>query len=215
MQLITYSAQTFKIRQFLLTLFICLTAISCVTINIYFPAAAAEKAAEKIVDEVLQTNQPETIQKTDKNDQSTIMYRELSPGQTILLSISDFFFPVAQAEEANISINSPSIRAIRNNMEKRQTKLRPFYQSGNVGFTNNGLIASVTNNGLSVKQKSVVKKLIKAENNDRLALYSEIAKANGHPEWKKDIQATFSKTWIKKIASGWKYQTPNGQWTTK
>ncbi|MCB6184797.1 hypothetical protein LIN78_14715 [Leeia sp. TBRC 13508] len=26
----------------------------CVTINIYFPAAAAEKAADKIIDEVLQ-----------------------------------------------------------------------------------------------------------------------------------------------------------------
>jgi len=31
----------------------CLLA-SCVTINIYFPAAAAEKAADKIIDEVWQ-----------------------------------------------------------------------------------------------------------------------------------------------------------------
>jgi hypothetical protein len=28
------------------------TAVSCVTINIYFPAAAAEKAADRIIDEV-------------------------------------------------------------------------------------------------------------------------------------------------------------------
>ncbi len=28
---------------------------ACVTINIYFPAAAAEKAADKIIDEVWQT----------------------------------------------------------------------------------------------------------------------------------------------------------------
>ena len=33
---------------------------ACVTINIYFPAAAAEKAADKIIDEVWQT------QKDDK-----------------------------------------------------------------------------------------------------------------------------------------------------
>lgn len=32
---------------------------ACVTINIYFPAAAAEKAADKIIDEVWQT-QPST-----------------------------------------------------------------------------------------------------------------------------------------------------------
>lgn len=30
----------------------------CVTINIYFPAAAAEKAADKIIDEVWQLKQP-------------------------------------------------------------------------------------------------------------------------------------------------------------
>lgn len=30
----------------------------CVTINIYFPAAAAEKAADKIIDEVWQLKKP-------------------------------------------------------------------------------------------------------------------------------------------------------------
>ena len=30
----------------------------CVTINIYFPAAAAEKAADKIIDEVWQLKNP-------------------------------------------------------------------------------------------------------------------------------------------------------------
>ena len=40
----------------LLALSISLTAVltACVTINIYFPAAAAEKAADKIIDEVWQ-----------------------------------------------------------------------------------------------------------------------------------------------------------------
>jgi len=31
----------------------------CVTINIYFPAAAADKAADKIIDEVWQLKNPE------------------------------------------------------------------------------------------------------------------------------------------------------------
>ena len=34
-------------------------AAGCVTINIYFPAAAAEKAADKIIDEVWQLKKPE------------------------------------------------------------------------------------------------------------------------------------------------------------
>jgi hypothetical protein len=33
---------------------------ACVTINIYFPAAAAEKAADKIIDEVWQIKKQET-----------------------------------------------------------------------------------------------------------------------------------------------------------
>jgi hypothetical protein len=31
----------------------------CVTINIYFPAAAAEKAADKIIDEIWQLKKPD------------------------------------------------------------------------------------------------------------------------------------------------------------
>lgn len=38
----------------LLAFGLAVTLSSCVTINIYFPAAAAEKAADKIIDEVWQ-----------------------------------------------------------------------------------------------------------------------------------------------------------------
>lgn len=40
---------------------------ACVTINIYFPAAAAEKAADKIIDEVWQLKDAET----KKNGETT------------------------------------------------------------------------------------------------------------------------------------------------
>ena len=39
---------------------------ACVTINIYFPAAAAEKAADKIIDEVWQTQQDKPVTKEIK-----------------------------------------------------------------------------------------------------------------------------------------------------
>lgn len=42
-------------RRALLSLFLAgAAATGCVTINIYFPAAAAEKAADRIIDEVWQ-----------------------------------------------------------------------------------------------------------------------------------------------------------------
>lgn len=36
------------------------SATACVTINIYFPAAAAEKAADRIIDEVWQIREAQT-----------------------------------------------------------------------------------------------------------------------------------------------------------
>ncbi|HSH73571.1 MAG TPA: hypothetical protein VK974_10980 [Methylophilaceae bacterium] len=46
---------------------------ACVTINIYFPAAAAEKAADKIIDEVwkLQDGNPPSSQPADQAAPST------------------------------------------------------------------------------------------------------------------------------------------------
>jgi hypothetical protein len=42
------------------------TMPACVTINIYFPAAAAEKAADKIIEEVWQLKKPEAGEKTEQ-----------------------------------------------------------------------------------------------------------------------------------------------------
>ncbi|MCU7939923.1 MAG: YdbL family protein [gamma proteobacterium symbiont of Bathyaustriella thionipta] len=209
------SLKKFHFDQLLSAILISLTLISCVTINIYFPAAAAEKIAEQIVDDVLHSQEPAVIEeKKTENDQGNFK-QKLHFTEKSLLAVINFVIPVAEAGQADISIDSPKIRSIRKRMEKRQAKLSKYYKSGAVGFTNDGLIASVSNKGLSVKQKSSVNKLIKAENNDRKALYSEIANANGHPEWQADIQKTFSKTWINKISSGWMYQKRNGKWTRK
>lgn len=41
---------------------------ACVTINIYFPAAAAEKAADKIIEEVWQTQQADQPAETTKKE---------------------------------------------------------------------------------------------------------------------------------------------------
>jgi hypothetical protein len=42
-----------------------LSVAGCVTINIYFPAAAAEKAADRIIDEVWQLQQKDAAKKAE------------------------------------------------------------------------------------------------------------------------------------------------------
>lgn len=51
------SSWTRKAASLLPVVFLSLLLGACVTINIYFPAAAAEKAADRIIDEVWQLRQ--------------------------------------------------------------------------------------------------------------------------------------------------------------
>jgi hypothetical protein len=46
-------------------------------------------------------------------------------------------------------------------------------------------------------------------------LYTEIARANGHPEWEADIRKTFAGRWIANAPAGWWYQDSGGQWKRK
>lgn len=52
-----------------------LTVAACVTINIYFPAAAAEKAADKIIDEVWQLKKSGDASVAAKPDEKKIGVR--------------------------------------------------------------------------------------------------------------------------------------------
>lgn len=212
----------YSIRQLFLGLLISLTVVSCVTINIYFPAAAAEEAAEKIIDEVLNIDatknksEPQPLNlNINKEKEKEKEKNNLTLQQPVFIAIVDFFIPAVEAAPANILIETAKIRSIRNSMGKRQSKLGSYYQSGAIGFTNNGLIAITGVKQLSAKQRSTANKLIKSENKDRNKLYREIANANGHPEWQADIQKTFSHTWISKISSGWMFQGSSGRWQKK
>ena len=48
-----------KLLPMIFPVLLAMMVTACVTINIYFPAAAAEKAADKIIDEVWQLKKPE------------------------------------------------------------------------------------------------------------------------------------------------------------
>jgi len=108
--------------------------------------------------------------------------------------------------EANINVSSASITAIQTKMKARHGQLKPYYASGAVGLTANGLVTVRDAKAVSLKDRNKVKGLVADENNDRNALYAEIARANGHPEWKADIQSTFARRWVSNAAAGWWYQ---------
>jgi len=116
---------------------------------------------------------------------------------------------------ADIDINTPAIATLTNSMQARYGKLSPYYASGAVGLTRDGLVALRDANAVSLKDRQAANALVTAENNDRNALYKEIANANGHPEWEAEIRSTFAQRWVQKAQGGWWYQDAGGGWAKK
>jgi uncharacterized protein len=124
-------------------------------------------------------------------------------------------FSASVRAQANLEINTPAIAALQASMQQRHGQLAGFYASGAVGLTRDGNVALRDANAVPLPQRQQVNSLIAAENQDRAALYREIARANGKPEWENDIRATFAQRWIQKAQPGWYYQDAGGVWTRK
>lgn len=117
--------------------------------------------------------------------------------------------------QADIEINTPAISSLKQSMQQRHAQLEPYYERGAVGLTRDGLIAMHDANAIPLSARQPVNTLIAAENQDRNALYREIARANSHPEWEADIRSTFAQRWIQLARPGWWYQSASGSWARK
>ena len=132
---------------------------------------------------------------------------------TLLMLLS--LMPLAGHTQANIEIDTPAIASIKRSMQQRHSQLEPYYSSGAIGLTRDGLIVMRDANAVPLAARQSVNGLIAAENQDRNALYREIARANSHPEWEADIRSTFGQRWIELARSGWWYQGTDGGWVKK
>ncbi|HEY8683088.1 MAG TPA: YdbL family protein [Rhodanobacter sp.] len=186
--------------------------VGCVTINVYFPEAAAQKAADQFIGNVLgDDGQPAT---PAPKDQKSTPPAHAQPPSAMLL---DLLIPAAEAAETpNILIQTSATETIRERMRQRfQGALGTLLDSGAAGFTSNGMVAMHDAAKIPLSQRAQANATLADENRDRAALYSEVASANNHPEWAPQIQATFAKSWIEKAHAGWYYQNAAGAWQKK
>lgn len=190
------------------TIFVALfLASACVTVNIYFPAAAVERAADQIVKETW--DGPGEPEKNAPQPQSRSF--DLPPA---IANIS--FLTAAHAQEADINVSNPAIRALKDSIKRRSEAIKPYMDRGNVGIGQDGLLVIRNNDGLSLKERAEVNQLLGAENRDREALYAEIAKANNIPnENIPRIKSIFAKSWIEQARPGWWIQDSQGSWRKK
>ncbi|MDP1593848.1 MAG: YdbL family protein [Gallionella sp.] len=115
---------------------------------------------------------------------------------------------------ADLEVNTPGVNAIKNSMQTRHGQLSAYYASGAVGLTMDGMIAVRDAGSVPLAARQTVNALVAAENQDRSALYAEIANANGHPEWQAEIRTTFAQRWVQRAQRGW-WVLSNDGWSQK
>jgi uncharacterized protein YdbL (DUF1318 family) len=183
--------------------------VGCVTINVYFPEAAAQKAADRFIGTVI--------------DQGAAPAKGAKPAQPVQppaqpsAMLLDLLVPAAQAAETpDIRVQTPTAEAIRGRMQARfVATLKALLDAGAVGFTRDGLVAVRDAGKIPLSQRAQASAAVADENNDRNALYREVARANGHSEWEQQIRDTFAKGWIERAHAGWYYQDASGAWKQK
>ena len=182
-----------------------LLTLACVTVNVYFPAAEVQQAADRIVEEV-------------QGSQAPANEPGVEPKQS-MLERTFRGIPLFEGRayaQADINVSTPNIRALKESMKERYKVLVPLYKGGMIGETNDGLLGIRDIESLSLKDKALANKVIKAENSDRESLYSEIAKANNIPQENvSDIKELFANSWRKNAQKGWWIQKDNGDWIQK
>ncbi len=187
-----------------LSLILMLTVISCVTINIYFPAEELRGAADKIVNEVWGTGQQNGV------DDAAPQPPE-NPGSGLF----NLLTPASAFAAQDINVSTPAIRAIKESIKQRSDALFPFLTAGNVGLSSDGLLKIRSSTGLSLKEKGLLNKLVNEENQDRQRLYQEIAVANKFPDKVDEIQSIFAESWRSQAQQGWYLENMDGSWQQK
>jgi hypothetical protein len=193
-----------------MSLLLLLFVTACVTINVYFPAEAAVKAADRIILDVY-GNVPE--EQPQPAEPTSFLVPSSLPGRAVTIALDWLVAPAHAA--ADLSINTPAIRQLTASMEARIRQLAPHYASGAIGMTNNGEIILRDQKLVPLRERNNVKNLVSLENRDRGALYAEMARANAHPEWEGEIRATFARRWVDNARAGWWYMDKSGNWKQK
>ncbi len=187
---------------------------ACVTINIYFPAAAAEQVADEIIKGIQDEEEVDFDSNNELSPQTQSRFVQLVVYQSIDNLLNVIISPAnAAGSNADLSVNTAGIRQLRASMRTRFGALKPFYAQGLIGVKADGFI--VVRGSVALKDRNKVNKLIAAENADRNRLYQAIADANGHPEWVGQIKSTFATRWVSNAQAGWWYQASNGSWKKK
>lgn len=184
---------------------------ACVTVNIYFPAATVEKTADQIVSDVYGQAPPAPENAAPETQPSS----EASGHRSLAVRLAALAGPAeAQAAEAT-SVSNAAIRGLKNQLAQNFQELKPFYEKGNVGIGQDGMLVVRNQDGLALPDVARMRRVVAADNQTRTQLYQEVAKALSlQPSQVGQIQEIFARKWIDEAPKGY-YVQQGGAWKRK
>src|SRR5687768_10049470 len=109
-----------------------LLVAACVTINVYFPAAAADKAADQYWNDVTKGGAPQSPPQSNlgpaQRDEFVVTLAD------VVGNVLNTLVPAANAQDADAALNvsSPAVSRIKSSMAARFGEIEKFFASGAV-----------------------------------------------------------------------------------
>jgi uncharacterized protein YdbL (DUF1318 family) len=183
--------------------------VSCVNIVINFPAAEVKEAARKIEKDIRSGETAPAPESTPRQEESLPPRSEWRRPAVISVGVAE-----AEAAEVDLTVDSPTIRALTAARKGRYAQLKPHLDSGALGEGNNGLLIVPSAEGLDARARVQLNQLVSAENKDRRDLFAEFARVNRLADVGA-VQTQFARAIRDEMASGQWYQDEGGQWAQK
>ena len=199
------------------------SAMACITINVYFPEAAVRDLSEKIEEAVAEeAAKAVSGEAADSADSASLrsaepvsildhLRAEIVP-RLLAATASDVYAQTVASPE----ISNPAIRTIIESRGQRLPQLQPFKSSGALGENNQALLEIRDLSSLGLQDRAQAQKLVKAENADRERMFKEIAAATGTDlSQLPKIRETYAATLRSHAEKGEWIQMPDNSWKQK
>jgi len=183
--------------------FFVLYVAACLTVNVYiYPSKEVDATAQKLIEDI----RGEVIREHGQEIEGDAPSKAGDP--------QGWLFPgSAHADEKETSVTSPAIESLKAALKNRAPRLAPYFDAGAIGEGNDGFVAVRDASTLPMKDRAGLNRLVKEENDDRAALYREVAKElKVEKQDMPRLQESFAREWQKFARPGWWVQTSSGAW---
>lgn len=188
--------------------FLVLTLVACLTVNVYiYPSKEVDETAQKLIEDIRGEVVGENAAPPDAGD----VTEKTKPGAHRWNLIG-----TAHAAGGETTVSNPAIDALKEKLKNRASQLNPFFDAGAIGEGRDGLVAIRDVSVLPMKDRARVNRIVKEENDDRLAMYREVAgELNVEPKDLPRVQESFAREWQKFARPGWWIQASDGKWARR